>query len=588
MKQSPFQALPAATGPAMLAAASFLLLWPFARLDFDRYHDGYMLAQAIAVHGGASIQGDVFAQYGPVTPWIQSIALFLPIGPGLALRTINVVFIAVTVLLLADMGRNSPRGWPITRAVGWWAAITWLVLADVWIGIPMLPWSSTLCAMFSVATLYLLMRSMRYAQDGRSRAASAAAVFGGVFLGLMPFTRITVGVSAVAVCLVLAVLILFRGAGAQKRLATIFMLGILVSAVIVVAALAGTGSVGDFYQQSIRWPLTWRQNATENLRTQAFLGSIIIFQAVPVTLVCVVLYLQSRVRTAPRGWTVSTSGANAFTLLVGVIVVLWENLRIFFASPGGSPLKATSNPLPELFSPSNQYIYFFMVLVVVLSLLMGAARLFRYVFAERSAGDLIAWLLLGGLALSGLTQIIPTFDPKHVWWGAPIGILVLFSTVGETSQLKRLSGNPLILPLVATTVMAAVSAFGYAGLARVPGQAGTLADGMFISKEKSRQIDQDTKFLGEELHGSRSAVYLVRDGDLSILDGRYRSADAYFVNWGDVPQVERRILKGAPIVVQTSTFGARQIQALAHSIKYHVSANNPRLAVLRPLNRPLQ
>lgn len=586
MKHSPFQTLPAAAGPAMLAVASFLLLWPFARLDFDRHHDGYMLAQAIAVHGGAAVQGDVFAQYGPVTPWVQSIALFLPLGPGLALRMINVVFIAVTVFLLADMGRNSPHGWPVSRAVGWWAAIAWLVLADVWIGIPMLPWSSTLAAMISVATLYLLMRSMRFAEDGRIRAASTAAVVSGVLLGLLPFTRINVGVSAVAVCLVIAVLIFVRGGSAQKRLATTFILGILLSFFVVVGILAGTGSLPDFYQQSIRWPMTWQQQSTEKGRTQAFLISIFTFQALPVALVCAALYLQSRARTIQRGWSVTTSGANAFTVVVGVTVLLWENLRLFFASPDGNSSNATSSPLAELFSPSNQYLYFFMVLAIVLSVLMGIIGLFRYVFRKRSAGDLVAWLLLGGLALSGLTQIIPIFDPKHVWWGAPIGLLLLFSTVSATSQLKRPSGNPLLLPLLATAVMATVSALGYAGQGRVQGQPGTVVEGMLVNKEKSHQIDQDTKFLSQELHGSPSVVYLVRDGDLSILDGKYRSADPYFVDWGNAPRVQSRAVKGNPIVVQTSTFGETKVKELARSIRYEVTANNQRLMVLRPVNSP--
>lgn len=182
-----------------MAIASFFLLWPFARLDFDRHHDGCMLAQAIAVNHGEAVHADVFAQYGPMTPWLQSVALFLPIGPGLALRTLNVALVALTVFLLADMGRRTPRNWPVSTAVGWWAAIAWIALADVWIGIPMLPWSSTLAAMLSVATLYCLTKSLHYAEDARVVASAATALAGGLLLGLMPFSRINVGLSAMAV-----------------------------------------------------------------------------------------------------------------------------------------------------------------------------------------------------------------------------------------------------------------------------------------------------------------------------------------------------------------------------------------------------
>lgn len=86
MKRLTVRARHGVSGSVAFAVASFFLLWPFARLDFDRHHDGYMLAQAIAVHQGASVHTEVFAQYGPVTLWLHSLALFLPMGPALALR----------------------------------------------------------------------------------------------------------------------------------------------------------------------------------------------------------------------------------------------------------------------------------------------------------------------------------------------------------------------------------------------------------------------------------------------------------------------------------------------------------------------
>jgi hypothetical protein len=576
MKRNPFRNMHDVTGPAIFAAASFLLLWPFARLDFDRYHDGYMLAQAMAVHQGASVHADVFAQYGPVTPWLQSVALFLPIGPGLALRTINVAFIAVTVFLLADMGRRGPRNWPVSRAVGWWAAVAWFLLADVWIGIPMLPWSSTLGALLSVATLYLFTRSMRSAEDGSIRAASTAALASGALLGLIPFTRITVGLSAVAVCLVVAALVISTEEGVKRAAVRLFVLGVFLSFCSVIGILAVTGSLADFYTQAVRWPLTWSQAATENSHTQAYLTSIFVYQGPPVALACAAVLLQSRARTFHRRWPVTRSGANVLTVLVGLIIVGWENLRIFLGGPGQSLLRS-------LVSPSNEYIYFFMVLSVVASVLTCVIAFFRYFFRDRATGrHLVGWLLLGGLALSGLTQSVPVFDPKHVWWAAPIGLLLVFSVVRATSQLNSPSGNPLILPVVATVVMATVSAFTYLGLPRVHGQPGTIVEGMLVSRARSTQISEDTAFLGRQLQGSTAVVYLVDDGDLSVLDGRYRSADSFFVSWGPTPQVQTRIDDGNPIVVQTSAFAEARINDLARSINYQVIARNQRLVVLRP------
>ena len=558
--------MPGAVAAALLAFGSFLFMWPFARLDFDRHHDGYMLAQAIAVHQGASIHADVFAQYGPVTPWLQSLALFLPMGPGLALRTINVVVIACTIFFLADMGRKRPSDWPVTRAVGWWAAVSWIVLSDVWMGIPMLPWSSTVAAMLSVMTLYFLTRSFWFAEVGYSTRASAMAFAAGVSVGLMPFTRLNVGLSALVVCLIALALIIYVERGARRTRAIIFMGGTLLSFLIVVVILAHANSLADFYYQSIKWPLTWGRNATQDWKTRENLTRIFTIQALPAALVIIVLILQIRTRSVQRGWSPTKSGVMLFTVLVGLVIAFWENW----------PLTA--------FAPNSDYIYFFMVLSVIVAVLTCIIVTFKLLSGDKSLEQLVPWFLLGGLALSGLSQIVPTWDPRHVWWGIPVGLLLLFSIVYSTSNLNKLSGNPLTIPLLLVTGMAVLSGSVYWGSQRVEGQPGTVIEGMLVTKIEFNQINQDTEFLRRYLLGYESIVYLVDDGDLSVLDGRYRSADPYFVDWGGFPSVESRTRTRIPVVVQTSTIGEAKIRELAHSIDYEIIARNPRLVVLMPMH----
>lgn len=593
--------IPGAAGAAVFAVASFALLWPMARLDFDRHHDGYMVAQAVAVHQGALVHSGAFAQYGPVTPWLQSLALFLPVGPGLALRTANTAFIAVTAFLLADMGRRRPRDWPVTRAVGWWTAIAWVVLADVWIGVPMLPWSSTLAAMLSVGTLYLLTRAFRSAEDGSTRAASIEALAGGVLLGLIPFTRINVGLSAMAVGLVVAALTVFVEQGVKRRLAKVFVLGTALSVGMVVTILALTGSLADFYYQSIEWPLVWGRTAIDTWQTQGFLTRILAKQALPVMLACAALYLHLRARTEQRRWAVTKSAAAMFTVLAGVIISIWENIRVDAVAPGQAWWSTF------LFSANAEYLYFFMVLAVVASGITGVVFMVRLFSGAKSVGRLTPWLLLAGLTISGLTQIVPTWDTQHVWWGIPIGLLFLFSLVQLASGVNRISGNPLMLPLLLAAVMAFFSSSVYRNVQRVEGQPGTVIEGMLVSRAKFDAVSQDSDFLREHLPGSGLIVYLVGDGDLSVLDGHYRSADSYFVDWGGSPRVETRLGNGTPIVVQTSFYGnpvpksafgesiviptrsveqriadADTVTKLARSIKYKVVAKNERLAILMP------
>jgi hypothetical protein len=132
--------------------------------------------------------------------------------------------------------------------------------------------------------------------------------------------------------------------------------------------------------------------------------------------------------------------------------------------------------------------------------------------------------------------------------------------------------------------MAVFSAYAYWSSERVEGRPGTIIEGMLVSRATFNQINQDTGFLRDHLTASGSVLYLADDGDLSVLDGRYRSTDPYFVDWGGSPPLETRLGNGTPIVVQKSLFGAKTVSDLARSTGYKVIASNPRLVVLMPVN----
>lgn len=58
----------------LIAMGSLLLTLRFAFLDFDAHHDGLLATAAVALRDGNTVHSEVFAQYGPVTPWIQASA----------------------------------------------------------------------------------------------------------------------------------------------------------------------------------------------------------------------------------------------------------------------------------------------------------------------------------------------------------------------------------------------------------------------------------------------------------------------------------------------------------------------------------
>jgi len=117
--------------PAAIVGFGFLTaLWPFARLDFDRHHDGYMLTAAIAHHTGLDLHREVAMQYGPLTTWTQELFLHLPIAPAFALRIWTILLLAATAAIIADLGRVAPDSWRLNLWTSSGAAVVWALMCD--------------------------------------------------------------------------------------------------------------------------------------------------------------------------------------------------------------------------------------------------------------------------------------------------------------------------------------------------------------------------------------------------------------------------------------------------------------------------
>jgi hypothetical protein len=121
-----------------------------ARLDPEIHHDGYIYTAAVAASEGLIPNKDFFAQYGPITPFIQGIWLHAT-GPTLLnLRILNAIFlVAVSWITFRILNRRCSE----TNA--------YLLVASYNISTPMilpylLPWPSVLSTMVILISMKLL------------------------------------------------------------------------------------------------------------------------------------------------------------------------------------------------------------------------------------------------------------------------------------------------------------------------------------------------------------------------------------------------------------------------------------------------
>ncbi len=61
-------------------------------------------------------------------------------------------------------------------------------------------------------------------------------------------------------------------------------------------------------------------------------------------------------------------------------------------------------------------------------------------------------MIAGALGLAGLTQVYPTHDSRHIWWGLPLGMLALAWTVQRTGRSisRYVPAVPLALFLISS------------------------------------------------------------------------------------------------------------------------------------------
>ena len=126
---------------------------------------------------------------------------------------------------------------------------------------------------------------------------------------------------------------------------------------------------------------------------------------------------------------------------------------------------------------------------------------------------------------ANFTQLMPTWDERHAWWGAPTACLLTFAVAGRWAKGKGFTGNVLVLPLVAATVMSIFAASFYLKVERVEIEGGTIADGMLVSQVANDEFLEDPRFLNSVLPPKSHPFYLVRRGDVSVLSGLYLSSD---------------------------------------------------------------
>lgn len=535
---------------------SFAILVPIARLDPDLHHDGIMSSAAIAVSDLQIPHIDFFGQYGPVSPVLQSLLIIVGVPAVLALRLMNALFISMSIFLLVDLGRAAPRSWGISRMSTFLAALVWLVLADFFVGVPMLPWSSVISSFGVLLSVYLITVGVRRQEEVQGENAREMFVGAGAVAALLLFTRLTVG--AVFLIVIVSCLVLLGRSSTHPRyrqFARWFIYGALGTIGAQVTLLMLTGSLTEWFQQSVAWPLKWRSGAEEAFQPLAGLSGSVGKTQLEIVLALAVGMSVLLLRNASLSDRVS-SRVNFALSLTAVIVGTLIGVRLYSTGSDDTSLGLSVVSAGIDYSTRGRQNLALLFVLVAAGTMIGVAALVVLCtqrWSETFLAEHFGFALFGSAAIATMSQVWPVPDSRHLWWGAALPILALTTWLGSHQRTSAVLTLFLSVPVIFASLVAFSITRSYIALPRFEGPVDTALEGMRVGHSPAGPIDAaelgDALSALKSIVGDDKAIFISNDGFWAGFDDSFHSLDRSYVFWGPVDPIETRLADATTVVI---------------------------------------
>jgi hypothetical protein len=529
---------------------SFAAMLPVARLDPDIHHDGIMSTAASAFASLRRPHTDFFAQYGPANPVLQSLPVFAGLPSILGLRLMNAFFISLTIFLIVDMGRVAPKAWGLMQRSSFLAAALWFALADFFVGVTMLPWSSVIANCGVMLSIYLLVLGIDRDERSDIDRGRRTVIASGVVASVLPFLRLTTG--AVYLTLVILLLVLLGRSGAAYRyqqLGRWFCRGAVAGLGGQVIALALVGSLAEWFRQSVLWPLRWKENIIDPLPFISASVDKSRFEIFLVVLFGLMLLILCRAKfpvgTIPRiDYLVYFAAFIIGSLLAAGIYASESDKTDLLLVTQFKYLARGRENLSLLFVLSTA------------GLLVGIGCL-ALIWTQRSDQALVnerfGGALIGVGAIATMSQVWPIPDSRHLWWGASVPILALVAWYSGNRRSVNAFFVMMSVPLVLASLVAFSITRNNLALPREAGPTGTALEGMMFGQSQGGTVDLGV--YEESIRGLRTivgdgdALFLSNNGFWAGYDNLYHSSDFGFVYWGPLRPLPERLLETSIVVI---------------------------------------
>jgi hypothetical protein len=413
----------------------------------------------------------------------------------------------------------------------------------------------------------------------------------GVAIGLTLFARVNVGLAAVIGTLTIALLThrlrATEGTDGRCQISVLrpYELGLCVGLLLPILRLGWTRSIGAYFDQSILTPLEW--SGSSGWQPRAYLEGALERTLPLVAILAVAMFVASRKSAStssvthrglfqPR--TIRVLVTMLAALVAGVTTVRWFAASIGTDGESDSLIQTFTNHEWGAFTTS----FLDIGLIATTAIAIGLAGYYTRALLQRRQldGEVIAMMIAGALGLAGLTQVYPTHDSRHIWWGLPLGLLA-------TAWAMQRSGRPIgryipALPLALLLVSSSVAGWTSARSAEREPHPVTVSSAGFASDYLTAGlIVEDVKLLERTVGYSTPTVFLSYDLDLPTVLNDVRHVDQWVVE--PAPSLVTRLTNRPPIIVDNWDPDMQSLTSIDDFMRgtdYFLSARSPSRVVL--------
>ncbi len=486
--------------PGFFGACAFIftiaVILPFSRLGFDAHHDGVMFAAAMGVRYGYQIQKEVYSQYGPVVPWIQGVGLLVFGNKIVVIKIFSVISIALASGCFAYFFAKR-----YSLKVAFLAILVWLACFPGFdVSMMLLAWSSDyLLLLFGV--ILVLSTNLR------SHSATRNMIFKlliGFCFGTSIFTRINSGIPVTVTFMVLILVLV------KFNQAKFYLIGFITSLIIYLGYFAAIGSLNVWYLQTLEFPRKLYVGILGAGGFDGLKGNSVVNGLPAIGLTLAIFFLVRNLKPMK-----SLKGAKSILYYLSIVVSPFFLIWLLYGNGKFGPLE------PKLF-------LWAVVPAAVVFIPTAVHELLR-----ADANDLLEeHIIFISIAFSGLIQIYPVVDRRHLWWAAlPIAGYLLNKIFLSCSRMSGILFIAIIATLlVPQTVTLARSSLNSdrTEIDSVPSLQGSLLDrDFYIAFELQLRAVHDY----QATHGAKSVLNLCMDGYFATVGDRFELPDPYYVLW---------------------------------------------------------